>query len=284
MKKNIAFIGAGLMGYGIAKNLLLKNFNLKVISHKNRKPIDKLIKLGAVESKDYDHLLNDIDCLFMCVTNTQIAIEIAEFIITKLDKEILIIDITTHNKNGSIKMEEIFNRKNNKYVESPVMGGPVQAEEGILGGIIGSSQQNYRDSTIYLDSFCKNHFYFGEVGMGAKTKLICNFLSLGTTTFVLETIKAVEELNIDLEKFYSVAKLGSGNSGALSRVAEKAIEGDYKGYIFTVKNVVKDLTYIHDLVSDMPNAEKLTLLNKSFYEDAVTRGYGDLLVSELIKK
>ena len=284
MKKNIAFIGVGLMGYGIAKNLLLKNFNLKVISHKNRKPIDKLIKLGAVEFKNYDDLLNDIDCLFICVTNTQIAIEIAETIITKLDKQILIIDITTHNKNGSIKMEEIFNRKNNKYVESPVMGGPVQAEEGILGGIIGCSQQNYSDATIYLDSFCKNHFYFGEVGMGAKTKLICNFLSLGTTTFVLETIKAVEELNIDLEKFYSVAKLGSGNSGALSRVAEKAIEGDYKGYIFSVKNVVKDLTYIHDLVSDMPNAEKLTLLNKSFYEDAVKRGYGDLLVSELIKK
>ena len=284
MKKNIAFIGAGLMGYGIAKNLLLKKFNLKVISHKNRKPIDKLIKLGAVEFKNYDDLLNDIDCLFICVTNTQIAIEIAETIITKLDKQILIIDITTHNKNGSIKMEKIFNRRSIKYVESPVMGGPVQAEEGILGGIIGCSQQNYSDATIYLDSFCKNHFYFGEVGMGAKTKLICNFLSLGTTTFVLETIKAVEELNIDLEKFYSVAKLGSGNSGALSRVAEKAIEGDYKGYIFTVKNVVKDLTYIHDLVSDMPNAEKLTLLNKSFYEDAVKRGYGDLLVSELIKK
>ena len=284
MKKNIAFIGAGLMGYGIAKNLLLKNFNLKVISHKNRQPIDKLIKLGAVEFKNYDDLLNNIDCLFICVTNTQIAIEIAETIITKLDKQILIIDITTHNKNGSIKMEKIFNRRSIKYVESPVMGGPVQAEEGILGGIIGCSQQNYSDATIYLDSFCKNHFYFGEVGMGAKTKLICNFLSLGTTTFVLETIKAVEELNIDLEKFYSVAKLGSGNSGALSRVAEKAIEGDYKGYIFTVKNVVKDLTYIHDLVSDMPNAEKLTLLNKSFYEDAVKRGYGDLLVSELIKK
>ena len=284
MKKNIAFIGVGLMGYGIAKNLLLKNFNLKVISHKNRKPIDKLIKLGAVEFKNYDDLLNDIDCLFICVTNTQIAIEIAETIITKLDKQILIIDITTHNKNGSIKMEKIFNRRSIKYVESPVMGGPVQAEEGILGGIIGCSQQNYSDATIYLDSFCKNHFYFGEVGMGAKTKLICNFLSLGTTTFVLETIKAVEELNIDLEKFYSVAKLGSGNSGALSRVAEKAIEGDYKGYIFSVKNVVKDLTYIHDLVSDMPNAEKLTLLNKSFYEDAVKRGYGDLLVSELIKK
>ena len=283
MIKKVAFIGVGYMGYGVAKNLILKNFNLKVIAHKNKKPIDKLKKIGAIEVDNYDDLLKDIDCLFLCVTNTPIAISIAKEIKAKTKEGLLVIDITTHNKDGSLKMKEIFGNQI-KYLESPVMGGPVQAEEGVLGGIIGSSKVDYEDAKIYLDAFCKNHFYFGPVGMGAKTKLICNFLSLGTTTFVIETIKAVENLNIDLEKFYSVAKLGSGNSGALSRVAENAIKGDYKGYIFSVNNVVKDLNYIHELISDMPNAEKLTSLSKSFYENAKLNGYGDLLVSELIKK
>ncbi len=283
MIKKVAFIGVGYMGYGVAKNLILKNFNLKVIAHKNKKPIDKLKKIGAIEVDNYDDLLKDIDCLFLCVTNTPIAISIAKEIKAKTKEGLLVIDITTHNKDGSLKMKEIFGNQI-KYLESPVMGGPVQAEEGVLGGIIGSSKADYEDAKIYLDAFCKNHFYFGPVGMGAKTKLICNFLSLGTTTFVIETIKAVENLNIDLEKFYSVAKLGSGNSGALSRVAENAIKGDYKGYIFSVNNVVKDLNYIHELISDMPNAEKLTSLSKSFYENAKLNGYGDLLVSELVKK
>ena len=283
MIKKVAFIGVGYMGYGVAKNLIIKNFNLKVIAHKNKKPIDKLKKIGAIEVNNYDDLLKDIDCLFLCVTNTPIAISIAKEIKAKTKEGLLVIDITTHNKDGSLKMKEIFGNQI-KYLESPVMGGPVQAEEGVLGGIIGSSKIDYEDAKIYLDAFCKNHFYFGPVGMGAKTKLICNFLSLGTTTFVIETIKAVENLNIDLEKFYSVAKLGSGNSGALSRVAENAIKGDYKGYIFSVNNVVKDLNYIHELISDMPNAEKLTSLSKSFYENAKLNGYGDLLVSELVKK
>ena len=283
MIKKVAFIGVGYMGYGVAKNLIIKNFNLKVIAHKNKKPIDKLKKIGAIEVNNYDDLLKDIDCLFLCVTNTPIAISIAKEIKAKTKEGLLVIDITTHNKDGSLKMKEIFGNQI-KYLESPVMGGPVQAEEGCLGGIIGSSKVDYEDAKIYLDAFCKNHFYFGPVGMGAKTKLICNFLSLGTTTFVIETIKAVENLNIDLEKFYSVAKLGSGNSGALSRVAENAIKGDYKGYIFSVNNVVKDLNYIHELISDMPNAEKLTSLSKSFYENAKLNGYGDLLVSELVKK
>ena len=120
--------------------------------------------------------------------------------------------------------------------------------------------------------------------MAAKTKLVSNFLSLGTATFVIETFKAAEYLNIDINKLYNVAKLGSGNSGALNRVAEKLIEGDYKGYIFSVNNTLKDLTYINDLLKDLPNAEKLSSLTKSFYKEAADNGKGDLLISELIKK
>tara|TARA_Y100000590_G_scaffold469117_1_gene654953 strand:+ start:4284 stop:5138 length:855 start_codon:yes stop_codon:yes gene_type:complete len=284
MNKNVAFIGVGYMGYGIALNLIKNNFNLKIIAHKNRKPIEKLIKQGADEKNNFDDLLKNIDCLFFCVTNTPIAINIAKEIYTKIKEHTLIIDITTHNKNGSLEMNKIFKKNNINYIECPVMGGPVQAEEGILGGIVGSSIDDFNSSKIYLEAFCKNYFYFGEVGMGAKAKLICNFLSLGTTTFVIETVKALEKLNIDLEKFYAVAKLGSGNSGALNRVLDNAIKGDYKGYIFSVNNVVKDFNYIHELVSDIPNAEKLAALSKSFYEDAKKKGFGDLLVSELIKK
>ena len=201
MKKNIAFIGAGFMGYGIAKNLILNEFNLKVMAHKNREPIERLVRKGAKEVNNYDILLDNIDCLFMCVTNTPIALNIVKKIISKIDEGVLVIDITTHNKDGSLKIKSILDKKNIKYLECPVMGGPVQAAEGILGGIVGASEKDYELSKIYLNAFCSNHFYFGPVGMGAKTKLVCNFLSLGTTTFVVETIKAIEKLNIDLEKF-----------------------------------------------------------------------------------
>ena len=120
--------------------------------------------------------------------------------------------------------------------------------------------------------------------MGAKAKLVSNFLSLGTTTFVIESIKAAQILGIDLKKFCDVAKLGSGNSGALNRIADKAIKNDYKGYIFTVNNTLKDMTYINELLKDIPSAEKLSSLTKSFYKEAKNKGYGELLISELIKK
>ena len=284
MVKKVGFIGAGYMGYGIAKNILQNNFMLNVIAHKNRKPIEKLVKLGAKEVLTYDQLLHKIDCIIICVTNTKIAKEIAEQIIIKLKKDILFIDITTHNINGSIEMEKILSQNQIKYVECPVMGGPVQAETGILGGIVGASEKNFIESKEYLNTFCKNIFHFGAVGEGAKAKLISNFLSLGTTTFVIETIKAAKHFNIDLQKLYEVAKLGSGNSGALTRIAEKAVKGDYKGYIFSVDNTIKDFSYINDMLKDLPNAEQLSFIAKSFYEEASNKGYGNLLISELIEK
>ena len=73
MTKKVGFIGAGYMGYGMAKNILKHNFNLTVIAHKNRIPIEKLVKLGAKECSTYNELTKNIDCLIICVTNTKIA-------------------------------------------------------------------------------------------------------------------------------------------------------------------------------------------------------------------
>ena len=157
----IGFIGVGYMGYGIAKNLLKHGHKLHVIANKNRKPIDKIVSEGANECKDLNDLCkNDLDSLFLCVTNTPIAKNIAEEISKTLSNKTLIIDITTHNKNGSIEMEKIFSTKNIDYVECPVMGGPVQAEEGILGGIVGASDKNLKKAEPFLKCFCKNYFHF----------------------------------------------------------------------------------------------------------------------------
>ena len=283
-ENRIGFIGAGYMGYGMAHNLIKNNYNLSVICNKNRNPIDKLVAQGAKELKNYKDLCDFSNIIIMCVTNTPIALEIINKLKPYLKIDTMIIDITTHHSNGSIKINNLLSSNKIKYVEAPVMGGPVQAEQGILGAIVGSKKEDYEDAKKILLNFCKEAIYFGEIGKGAKAKLLSNFLSLGTTTFVIETLKAANHLNIDLQKLYDVAKLGSGNSGALNRIADKAINGDYKGYVFSVKNAVKDLSYINELMSDLPNADKLSHLTKSIYEEAVKNGKGDLLMSELIKE
>ena len=282
--KKVGFIGAGYMGYGMAKNLI-KDFDVYLIAHKNREPIDKLIKEGATEVFSYKELLNlNLNCLMMCVTNTPVAINIAEELVSSINNELLIIDLTTHNKNGTIRMKNIFHSSKIQYTVNPVMGGPVQSEEGVLGGIWGGDKKDFDDSKLFLQTFCKNVFNFGSVEKAAQAKLLSNFLSLLTTTTVIEFFRSAKKLDIDINLLCDVAKLGSGNSGALNRIADKALQGDFKGYVFSVNNTLKDLTYINDLMKESNNAEELSKLAMNFYKSAKDKGMGDLLVSELIEK
>ena len=283
--KNIGFIGVGYMGYGIAKNILKHKNYLFVIANKNRKPIDKIVNEGAEEVKSFEDFANkNLDALIMCVTNTPIAKSISEKISKVLNSKTLIIDITTHNKTGSIETEQIFKSNNINYIECPVMGGPGQAEEGVLGGIVGGSDENFKLSEPYLKMFCKDYFYFGPVGMGAKSKLLNNFLSLGNAALVNHLAKTATELGLDLQKVFDVAKLGSGNSAGLIRIFESLLKGDFKGFKFTATNSVKDLSYIQDLLKDFPEAEKVAEVNKNYFQKAVDDGYGESFISELIDK
>ena len=281
---NVGFIGVGYMGYGMVKNLLKKH-NVFIFAHKNRKPINKLVKLGAIELKSYKELKNNnLNCFMLCVTNTPIALKVANEIKNLINKKTIIIDLTTHDKKGASEMNKIFKSKNIDYNFCGVMGGPVQSEQGILGGIYGGKKSNFLKCKKYLNSFCKSVFNFGDVSKASSAKLLSNFLSLMTTTTVIEFFKSAKKLDINIKLLCDVARLGSGNSGALDRIADKAIKGNYKGYVFSVDNTYKDLNYINDLVSDLPNANKLSKMAKSFYKQASKKGFGNLLVSELIDK
>ena len=282
---NVGFIGVGYMGYGIAKNILEKDNNLFVIANKNRKPIDKIVDLGATEINTLEEFKEKkLNVLVKCVTNTPIAKEIAAKLSNILDENTLIIDITTHNKTGSIETEKIYQSKNINYIECPVMGGPVQAEEGVLGGIVGATDANFKLAEPYLKLFCKNYFHFGPVGMGAKSKLLNNFLTLGNAALINHMAKAAKKFDLDLQKLFDVAKLGSGNSAALIRVFDALLQGDSTGFKFTATNSVKDLTYIQDLLKDFPEAEKIAEDNKNYFQKAVDDGYGENFISELIDK
>jgi 3-hydroxyisobutyrate dehydrogenase-like beta-hydroxyacid dehydrogenase len=283
--RNIGFIGVGYMGYGIAKNILKNNHKLYVVANKNRKPIDKIVNDGAEEIKSIEEFSNkNLDALFLCVTNTAIAKSISEKMTKILNSKTIVIDITTHNKIGSIETEKIYKTNGINYIECPVMGGPVQAEEGILGGIIGGSEDNFKLAEPYLKIFCKDYFYFGEIGMGAKSKLLNNFLTLGNAALINHMAKSATKFGLDLKKFYAVAKLGSGNSAALSRVFDNLLKDDFTGFKFTANNSVKDLTYIQDLLKDFPEAEKIAEVNKNYFQKAVDDGYGENFISELINK
>ena len=118
----------------------------------------------AKELKSYNEIKKQkLDCLMICVTNTPVALNVAKKIKQQLDSKTLVIDLTTHNKNGATKMDKIFKSKKINYNFCGVMGGPVQSEQGILGGIYGGKKSNFLKCKKFLNSFCKSVFNFGDV-------------------------------------------------------------------------------------------------------------------------
>ena len=167
----IGFIGVGYMGYGMALNILKRKYNLNIIAHTNRKSINKLVKLGAMELKTYKNFAINSNVIIICVTNTIIAKKVINSLKSFLIKGTLIIDITTHNQNGSIEIFNMLKSRSVYYCESPVMGGPKQAELGILGAIVGCEKNIFNQSKKILKIFCKEVFYFGKVGCWSKDKI-----------------------------------------------------------------------------------------------------------------
>ena len=170
-EKNIdlGFIGAGFMGYGMALNLLNNGFSLNVCANKNRKPIDNLIERGAIEFKSFNDLTKNSDIILMCVSNTRVALNIIENIKNNFKNNSTVIDLTTHEADGSIKIYKNLKKNNITYIESPVMGGPVQAEKGILGAIVGCDKKHFARVKKNIDEFLQRCFLFWICRYGGKS-------------------------------------------------------------------------------------------------------------------
>jgi 3-hydroxyisobutyrate dehydrogenase-like beta-hydroxyacid dehydrogenase len=195
----------------------------------------------------------------------------------------MIVDCTTNEAATVLTLAEQARSVKLRYVEAPLTGGQQQAAEAMLGAIVGCDADDFALASELLSPCCAQIERMGDVGMGATTKLISNFLALGTATLVVEAMKAAYELGVDWEKFYSLASKGSGHSMSLDRIAPKAIAGSHDGYVFTIGNTVKDMEYISALLDDHPDAGAIARLFLRIYKDAENAGMQDAFLSKRLK-
>jgi len=189
-------------------------------------------------------------------------------IIPHLKKNTLIIDCTTNDAEAVKKFEKTLLSARLRYAEAPIIGGQTQAQAADLGAIVGCNRDDFDEIKKALGPFCQTIERFGNIGSGANAKLISNFLALGTATLVVETMKAARDFNVNWEKFYKLASKGSGRSMSLERIAPKAINGDYDGYVFSLENTLKDLAYICEIFDIKKDYGKIAKLFFEIYEES----------------
>ena len=282
-KYKVGFIGVGIMGQGMAKNLLADGHEVFVIANNNRQPVEYLIELGAKEMGSFTEMAGQCNIVILCLPNSQIVSSVCNVLFPQLLTNSLIIDCTTNQVSTVKDLGNKAKALNLRYVEAPLTGGQQQSSEATLGAIIGCDIDDFEMVSNILKPCCAHIERLGELGMGATTKLISNFLALGTATLVVEAMKVANNFGVDWEKFYKLASKGSGHSMSLDRIAPKAISGTHDGYVFTIANTVKDMEYIKSLLKDQPDAAAITEVFLKIYKNAEKDGLKDAFLSSRLK-
>ncbi|MCB1377427.1 MAG: NAD(P)-dependent oxidoreductase [Alphaproteobacteria bacterium] len=278
---HIGVIGAGMMGHGMAANLLKHGHRVTVIAHRNRKPIEDLVAKGADEAKSLAEIAV-ADVILLCVTTSRIV----EATITALKPHLrqgqIILDSGTSAPDMTIRLAHQLATVGVAFSDIPLTGGPEQAERAELGVLCGASHKTFADIEPLLSCFATTIKHFGPPGSGHAAKLISNYLVTGMVALVAEAFGAAHKAQIDWSDLYAVMLNGSGNSGVLRKMVEPALKGNFDGYRFSLANAAKDIGYYTELAEKLGCATRLTESVAEVFQQAVKTGHGGRNVSHLL--
>jgi 3-hydroxyisobutyrate dehydrogenase-like beta-hydroxyacid dehydrogenase len=278
---HIGLIGAGLMGHGMAVNLLKHGHALSVIAHRNRAPVDDLVARGATEAKDLGAIAR-ADVILLCVTTSKVVADTIAGLKPYLRQGQIILDSGTSAPDATSRLAHDLKDLGVAYADIPLTGGPEQAAQGVLGVLCGADDQTFTRIQPLLSCFATTIRHFGPPGSGHTAKLISNYLVTGMVALVSEAFGAARKAQIDWKDLYEVMLNGSGNSGVLRKMVEPALKGDFDGYRFALGNASKDIGYYAELAAKLGCSSHLTDSVAEIFAKAVETGHGGRNVSHLL--
>jgi 3-hydroxyisobutyrate dehydrogenase-like beta-hydroxyacid dehydrogenase len=286
-KPRIGFIGVGLMGHGIAKNLVTKGYPLTVRAHRNRAPVEDLLAKGAKEAKTNADLARGADIVFFCVTGAPQVEEIvfgADGIASGARKGTIVVDLSTSEPATTTKMREALAAQGVRFIDAPLARTPVEAEQGRLNIMVGADDATFAELKPVLTAFCENIFHAGPAGHGLILKLINNFVAQAICTATAEACAAAAKSGLSIKKLHEVISAGAVNSGLFQMIVGKMLEsGDLSGLKFTLVNAAKDLRYYTHFTESMMLPSPI---GEAVHQSLVTAnalGFGDKYVPSLIE-
>jgi 3-hydroxyisobutyrate dehydrogenase-like beta-hydroxyacid dehydrogenase len=278
----LGFVGVGLMGHGMAANLIKHGHALTVIAHRNRVPVDNLVQLGAIEAPDLVTLAHGQDGIFICVATSEQVEATVNGLLPGLAAGQIVIDTGTTEPAMTMKLQTHLAASGISYVDAPIGGGAQQAEAGDLVSMVGASAADYARVKPWLACYSRTSEHMGTAGTGHRAKLLNNLLSMGQAALIIEAYRLARDTDIDWQKLFTVNMGGAARSSTLERIMPGAIEGDYRRYLFTLENALKDMTYIRAFAEEAGRPSLMAEAAHDFLASNVRTEGPATLLSELL--
>lgn len=283
--KHIGFIGAsGLMGHGMARNLLQKGFALSLLVHRRREPLADLLSSGAREVATPADLAA-CDAVILCVTGSpqvEAALLGPQGILSGAKPGLVVMDASTSEPESTHRLMRACADKGVVMVDAPLARTPVEAELGKLNTMVGATPEVFAQVEPVLKAYCENIFHVGGPGSAHIIKLLNNFVGQAITTAAAEAFAVGAKAGIDVQKFVDVVSAGAVNSGLFQGMA-KTLQGDFTGLKFELDNARKDLRYYTHL-AEMVNVP--SMMGEAVHQSLSTAsalGYGKEFVPALVR-
>ena len=138
--EKIGFIGVGLMGHGIAKNLLAAGYPVYVLAHRNRAPVEDLLSKGAKEVKTLADMARNTTVIHICAPGSPEVEAVVTELLPDLRPDTVIIDCSTSDPNSTTRLAARLAEHGCHMADAPLGGTPVQAESGELSTMIGATE------------------------------------------------------------------------------------------------------------------------------------------------
>ena len=278
--KSTGLVGAGLMGRGIAKNLLKAGYPL-VVHKRNPASLDEktreLRDSGARITGDLADLFRSCELLLLCLPSS---IEVEDVMLgpsglaASRDRTVKqVVDFSTARPASTRAIRDKLAALGIGFVDAPMTGGPPHAERGELNLAVGATAAEARDLAPLFAKIAKNVVYAGSAGAGNVAKLLNNFLSILDRSAASCVSLLAQDNGVDLAVIKEFISVSGGYSRGFQTEIE-AIMADRFPLGFALELALKDLRYASELAGSSGRSFALLGELQALLTDATAAGYG----------
>jgi len=251
-KPVIGFIGVGLMGHGMAKNIVEKGYPLVIMAHRNREPVDDLISRGASEVRTPKAMAEQCDIIHLCVSGSpqvEGVIRGPDGILASARTGLIVVDCSTSDPVSTLALADELSQAGMAFADAPLSRTPKEAEAGTLDAMVGASPETFEAIRPVLECWAGVIVHLGPVGLGHKMKLINNFIGMGYAALYSEALAIARKSGLTAEQVNSVIAPGRLSNGFYETFMKWTLERDENAHRFSVANAHKDMRYLANMAN-----------------------------------
>lgn len=272
MSERVGFAGVGLMGHGMAKNIVEAGHELTILAHRNRAPVDDLLGRGAREAADPSGLAGS-DVVFLCLPGSPQVEEVARGLL-EAGFSGTIVDCSTSNPVSTRALAARAEEAGARFVDAPLSRTPKEAWAGTLDCMMGGAEADCRRVRPLIDCWAGRVVHVGGVGAGHAMKLLNNFISLGYASLYSEALAIGAKNGVEAATFHEVIGGGRMDCDFYQTFMDYVVGGNPEAHKFALANAHKDMRYVVSLANDSGIASHLSSAVKNGFATAEAQGAG----------